>query len=81
MLALVTNLTNLTPRGMLAAFAAGEERAKGRSSQSCMKDADYKCPYCRLRRPPKDAKAEGEAQAGGEGVAQNAWDATRMIQR
>ena len=46
-----------------------------------MKDADYKCPYRRLRRPPQDAKAEGEAQAGGAGVAQNAWDATRMIQR
>jgi len=37
-----------------------------------MKVADYRCPYCRLRRPPQDAKAEGEAQAGGAGVAQNA---------
>jgi hypothetical protein len=44
-----------------------------------MKVADYKCPYCRLRRPPQDAKAEAEAQAGGAGVAQNARDATRMI--
>ena len=39
-----------------------------------MKDADYKCPYCRLRRPPKDAKAEGEAQ----GLEARVWAQTHM---
>ena len=69
---MVTNLTNLTRRGMLAAFAAGGRKGERKVIPAVHEGCRLQVPLLPPRRPPQDAKAEGEAQAGGACVAQDA---------